>query len=83
MGLPYEETCNGYEKHWQILHLGPHALFIALLPALLAAVRESGSLSRVRVVNVSSDAAFSWAPKGGIYFDDVNLKSLTGELAPW
>jgi NAD(P)-dependent dehydrogenase (short-subunit alcohol dehydrogenase family) len=45
-----------------------------LLPILLSTVSASAP-GTVRIINVSSDGYAKLAPKQGIVFDDVNLKS--------
>ena len=71
MHTPYEVTVDGFERQWQVLYLAPHLLTSLLLPMLTSTAAKSNSKTRVRVINVSSDLAFT-GPKT-IQLDDVNL----------
>ncbi|KAI9730404.1 MAG: hypothetical protein M1834_005914 [Cirrosporium novae-zelandiae] len=82
MALPYKLTTDGFECHWQVNHLAHHALFMGVLPLLRSTAAASGTADRVRVVNVSSAAAFAWGPKD-ISWDDVNMTKLSGSTADW
>lgn len=82
MAVPYKLTMNGFETHWQINHLSSHLLFTLLLPVLRSTAAASLEKHAVRVVNVSSDAAFTNGPKA---LDLVNpdLQSDRGPMACW
>lgn len=83
MACPYGLTKDGYELQWQTCFLAHHALTLALLPLLKAtAAQQTGNRGRVRIVNVSSDAAFLMGPKS-INYDDPNMTDVTGTFAPW
>jgi NAD(P)-dependent dehydrogenase (short-subunit alcohol dehydrogenase family) len=83
MAVPFELTRDGYETQIQTNYLAPYALTRALLPALeAAATSNKEDPHRVRVVNVSS-SGHGFAPSTGIDFNDINLKTHTGELGPW
>ena len=85
MGVPYAETKDGFELHWQTNYLS-HFLFTTLLLPVLqstAASLPAAEKSRVRVVNVSSDAATLFAPKFGLNAVNPNLKDLSGRMAIW
>lgn len=83
MASPYEVTKDGHEVQWQTCFLGHHALTLGLLPILRrTAQQHSGTKASVRIVNVSSDAAFMMGPKT-INVADTNLTALHGSIAPW
>lgn len=81
MTAPYKLTADEYESQWQTNYLAPHAFTVSLMPLLLSTAAGCGSKSRVRVINVSSDAAFM-GPKS-IQWDDVNMVSTKGILELW
>lgn len=84
MAVPYELSEDGFELMWQTNHLAPFLLTKALLPSLERGAKASESKSRVRVVNISADAAFRSAPKGGqLDLERPNLEYLSGATAPW
>ncbi|RFU24675.1 hypothetical protein B7463_g11664, partial [Scytalidium lignicola] len=78
MTTPYSLTTDGFERQWQTNYLAPHAFTVSLMPLLLSTAASCGSKGRVRVINVSSDAAFI-GPKT-IQWDDVNMTSTKGML---
>lgn len=84
MASPYRLTKDGFEAQWQVCFLAHHALTLSLLPLLrsTAAQHHPSNGDRVRIVNVSSDAAFVFGPKE-INEDDPNMAHLTGRTAPW
>ena len=82
MAVPYKLTTDGFETHWQTNQLAPHLLFTTLLPILRSTASTSASKDIVRVVNVSSDAAFLNSPKE-LNYQDPNLTSTTGAMAAW
>jgi retinol dehydrogenase 12 len=83
MACPHEITKDGYESQWQTNFLAPHALTMALMPLLKStAAQYHRDTGRVRIVNVSSDAAFLMGPKS-INYADPNLTDMTGALSPW
>lgn len=68
MFCPYEETVDGFERHWAVNYLSHFLLTSLLLPLLNAGgTREEKS----RVVNVSSCAHLL----GKIDFDDISTKN--------
>ena len=81
MAPPFQLTEDGFETQWQTNFLAGHLLFKSLLPVLQRTAADSGSKGRVRVVNVTSDAAFSMGPKE-LTPNDPNLGSLEGTMAP-
>ncbi|KAL6824713.1 hypothetical protein J3E69DRAFT_381586 [Trichoderma sp. SZMC 28015] len=82
MACPYELTKDGYELQWQTNFLGHHAFTMCLLPLLRSAAQSSHSRDRVRIVNVSSDAAISMGPDS-INYKDPNLADVKGVTASW
>ncbi len=58
MTVPYNLTADGFETQWQTNYLAPHTFTVCLIPLLLSTAAGCGSKSRVRVINVSSEAAF-------------------------
>ncbi|KAI3172904.1 hypothetical protein DTO046C5_3251 [Penicillium roqueforti] len=81
MTVPYKLTVDGFETQWQVNYLAPHVLTSTLMPLLLKTASSSGSSDRVRVVNVSSDAAF-FGPKT-LLLDDVNMTETKGVMELW
>lgn len=81
MTVPYKLTVDGFETQWQVNYLAPHVLTSSLMPLLLKTASSSGSSDRVRVVNVSSDAAF-FGPKT-LLLDDVNMTETKGMMELW
>ncbi|KAL8842405.1 MAG: hypothetical protein Q9170_000533 [Blastenia crenularia] len=82
MAVPYKLTVDGFETHWQINHLAPHLLFTTLLPLMRSTAKTSKSRHAVRLVNVSSDAAFLNGPKE-LDLVKPNLDYARGALACW
>jgi NAD(P)-dependent dehydrogenase (short-subunit alcohol dehydrogenase family) len=78
MNVPFKLTPDGHESQWQANYLGPHVFTSSLLPKLLTTAAQYGDKTRVRVVNVSSDLAFS-GPKT-IDIKDPNLTDTKGLL---
>jgi len=62
MGVPREETCDGFEAHMGCNHLGHFLLTLSLLPSLERGAKSSNGLG-ARVVNVSS-SVHMMAPRG-------------------
>lgn len=81
MSAPYRLTGDGFESQWQTNYLGPHTFTLCLMSLLLSTASSSPDRTRVRVVNVSSDAAFS-GPKT-IEWNDVNMTSTKGVMELW
>lgn len=83
MSVPYKLTADGFETQWQTNHLAPFLLTKTLLPLLSTTAASSNTATRVRIVNVSSDAALlPGAPKQ----PDLarpNLEYATGALNTW
>jgi NAD(P)-dependent dehydrogenase (short-subunit alcohol dehydrogenase family) len=82
MAVPFRLTTDGFETHWQTNYLAPFYLVKLLLPLLKSTAAASTSESRVRVVNVSSEAALLTAPKA-FDLEHPNLKYLTGAMPGW
>jgi NAD(P)-dependent dehydrogenase (short-subunit alcohol dehydrogenase family) len=81
MNAPYKLTVDRFESQWQVNYLAPHLLTTSLMPLLLATAAAAGTLDRVRVVNVVSNAAF-FGPKT-IQFEDVNMTDAKGMMVLW
>lgn len=81
MTVPYKLTVDGFETQWQVNYVAPHILTTSLMPLLLTTASVHGTRDRVRIVNVSSDAAFL-GPET-IQWDDVNMTSTKGMLELW
>ncbi len=69
MACPKSLTKDGHEMQFGVNHLGHFALTMRLLDVMQSFSTPS---EPTRIVNVSSDANFLWAPKEGICFDDLN-----------
>ena len=82
MAVPFKLTTDGFETQWQTNHLAPFFLVNTLLPLLESTAAASTSKSRVRVVNVSSDAALLTAPKT-LDLEHPNLEYVTGPMSGW
>ena len=84
MAVPFALTEDGFETQWQINYLSQFLFIRSLLPLLetTAANSRSTSQSRVRIVNVSSDAAFAFAPKT-LDLKAPNLEYVMGPMAAW
>ncbi|KAH8803625.1 hypothetical protein F5884DRAFT_756894 [Xylogone sp. PMI_703] len=81
MTAPFKLTINGFETQYQTNYLAPHTFTVSLMPLLLSTAAQSGRKDRVRVINVSSDAA-AIGPKT-IEWNDVNMTSTKGVLELW
>ncbi len=82
MAVPYKLIVDDFKTQWQTIYLAPHLLILSLLPILQSASAKSSLNTRVRVVNVSSDA-ISIIPKG-IEYSDVNMSNAKGPpTAAW
>ncbi|KAK5988021.1 Equisetin cluster transcription factor eqxF [Cladobotryum mycophilum] len=81
MTVPYDLTVDGFEKQWQVNYLAPYVLTSILMPLLLSIASLSGTRDRVRVINVSSDAAF-FGPKT-MLLDNVNMTDTKGMTELW
>lgn len=81
MNVPYKVTGDGFETQWQVNYLAPHILTSSLMPLLLKTASSSEFHNRVRVVNVTSDAAF-FGPKT-LQLDDVNMTETKGMMELW
>jgi NAD(P)-dependent dehydrogenase (short-subunit alcohol dehydrogenase family) len=81
MTVPFKLTGDGYETQFQVNYLAPHILVSSLMPILLSTAAISHSKTRVRVVNVASDAALA-GPKS-MQLDDVNMTEQKGMRELW
>ncbi|KAK7421462.1 hypothetical protein QQX98_002161 [Neonectria punicea] len=81
MTVPYELTSDGFETQWQVNYLAPHIFTSSLMPLLLSTASVHDRLDRVRIVNVSSDAALFGPDE--IQWADVNMTSTKGMLELW
>lgn len=82
MAVPFKLTTDGFETQWQTNHLAPFFLVKCLLPILESTAAASPLKSRVRIVNVSSDAALMTAPKE-LDLAHPNLENVKGATAGW
>ena len=82
MAVPYALTDDGYETQWQTNYLSPFLLIKLLLPTLTSTAANKTAENPVRVVNVSSDAAFVPITPD-LDLENPNLSDTTGFLAPW
>lgn len=84
MAVPYKLTPNGFETQWQTNHLAPFFLVQRLLPLLKSTAAASTSRTRVRIVNVSAEAALmaGMAPKV-LDTTTPNLGHITGPMSAW
>lgn len=83
MAVPYKLTADGFETHWQTNHLAPFLLTKTLLPMLESTAASGNSKTRVRIVNVSSDAAFMSPTPRRLDLARPNLDYLTGAMNGW
>lgn len=81
MAVPYALTEDGYETQWQTNYLSPFLLIKLLLQVLTSTAARKTAQNPVRIVNISSDAAFALAPS--LNLEDPNLASATSFLGPW
>jgi NAD(P)-dependent dehydrogenase (short-subunit alcohol dehydrogenase family) len=82
MSTPFELTRDGFDRQWQVNYLAPHTLTHYLMPLMVGtAAMVGGVMDRVRVVNVSSDAA--WQGPMAINLEDVSLPNEKGARAGW
>ena len=81
MASPFAITEDGFESQWQTNHLAHHLLFVSLLPLLQSTAADCGSKDRVRVVNVTGEAASMGPPE--LNLENPNLGSVTGVMAAW
>lgn len=82
MAAPYQLTRDGYETQWQTNYLSPFLLIKLLLPILSSTAAKKTPQSPVRIVNVSSDAAFIPITPD-LELDNPNLETASGFLAAW
>ena len=82
MAVPFKLTNDGFETQWQTNYLAPFYLITCLLPILKSTAAASASKSRVRIVNVSGEAAFVMGIKE-IDFERPNLEYLSGPMPGW
>lgn len=82
MAVPFALTVDGFELQWQTNYLAPFLLVKTLLPILKSTAATSPSPSRVRIINVSGDAALSLGVKA-LDLERPNLEYLTGKTAAW
>ena len=83
MAVPFKLTTDGFETQWQTNHLGPFLLTKTLLPILESTAASSGSKNRVRIVNVSSDAAILPPTPNQLDLARPNLEHVTGAMNGW
>ena len=83
MAVPFKLTTDGFETQWQTNHLAHFLLTKTLLPLLEATAAASDSKTRVRVVNVSADAAILPPAPKQLDLAKPNLEYVTGTLSGW
>ena len=83
MAVPYELTVDGFETTWQTNHLGPFLLTKTLLPVLESTSASSSSKDRVRIINVSADAAVLPPAPKTLDLARPNLDYVTGTMSAW
>lgn len=81
MTVPYKLTVDRLETQWQVNYVAPHVFTSCLLPLLLSTASTLDTKNQVRVVNVSSDAAFIGPDT--VQWNDVNMTSTKGMLELW
>lgn len=81
MNVPMSYTVDGYETQWQVNYLAPFVLVSKLLPLMLHTASTTGRMDRVRIINITSDMALNLGARH-IHYDDVNMASQKGMLAP-
>lgn len=77
MATPFEITKDGHEAQWQTNYLAHWVLTDHLIPLMLQTANACPAGS-VRIVNLTSSGHLG-APKGGINFEDLSLKT----SGPW
>lgn len=82
MACPYALTEDGFETQWQTNYLAPFLFVRSLLPILESTAASSTSEPGVRIINVSSSAAFEMAPKSGLNLSNPNFDKDKGSMAP-
>ena len=83
MAVPFKLTTDGFETQWQTNHLAHFLLTKTLLPLLESTAASSGSKTRVRIVNLSADAAILPPAPKQLDFARPNLEYETGALSGW
>ncbi|KAL9127326.1 MAG: hypothetical protein Q9175_007759 [Cornicularia normoerica] len=83
MAVPYKLTADGFETQWQTNHLAPFLLVKNLLPILESTAASSSSEHRVRIINVSSDAALLPPSPKQLDLARPNLEYVTGAMNEW
>ncbi|KAK4070807.1 hypothetical protein Trihar35433_5274 [Trichoderma harzianum] len=78
MTVPFKLTADGLETQWQVNYVSPHVFTSSLMPLLLSTASTLNTKDRVRVVHVSSDAAF-FGPDT-VQWNDVNMTSTKGVM---
>ena len=68
MAVPFKETVDGFESHFQVNYLSHFLLINLLLPIMTKTAAESGRFGRI--VNVSSSAQYD----GKVEFGDLELR---------
>ncbi|KAJ4854771.1 short chain dehydrogenase domain-containing protein [Trichoderma breve] len=81
MTVPFKLTADGLETQWQVNYVSPHIFTSSLMPLLLSTASTLDTKDRVRVVHVSSDAAF-FGPDT-VQWNDVNMTSTKGVMELW
>lgn len=81
MTVPFKLTADGLETQWQVNYVSPHVFTSSLMPLLLSTASTLDTKGRVRVVHVSSDAAF-FGPDT-VQWNDVNMTSTKGVMELW
>ena len=83
MAVPFKLTVDGFETQWQTNHLAHFLLTKTLLPLLESTAASSDSKTRVRIVNLSADAAILPPAPKQLDLTRPNLDYETGTLSGW
>ena len=83
MAVPFKLTPDGFETQWQTNHLAHFLLTKTLLPILESTAASSSSKNRVRIINVSSDAALLPSTPKQLDLANPNLEYVTGAMNGW
>ncbi|MCJ1460130.1 hypothetical protein MMC28_010509 [Mycoblastus sanguinarius] len=83
MATPFELTEDGFELQWQTNYLAPFMLTNTLLPILESTAAGTSSRSRVRIVNVSAEAALAPGLPKELDLARPNLDYVSGTMAAW
>lgn len=60
MGIPYQETKDGYEIQYQVNFVAPFLFILLLIPALLEAKKEGGSPRNILLSSIGHNFAYKY-----------------------